>query len=254
MDRRISIFVLFCVLAPLLFCWAGTTEDHWSTTASEEGVEEEAAEETATTTTTTTDGEGQPKRKLQWNFVSDIIDASVNPLMGETYYSSDNNGGERYYSNTGSSSSSNNRNMEYGKQRRKYPNFSDNKKQSYPKCSRRGNHCHADVECCDSLKCDKKKRVCSEGHQCGVAHSHCHKDSQCCGALQCDQRIRECMRMCKKTGNHCHRTSECCGAGICNEDHRCTKCLPQGAHCHSSSECCGRASCNRGRCELYYHL
>eukprot|EP00922_Rhytidocystis_sp_ex-Travisia-forbesii_P054265 GHVS01080482.1.p1 GENE.GHVS01080482.1~~GHVS01080482.1.p1 ORF type:complete len:240 (+),score=18.52 GHVS01080482.1:201-920(+) len=234
-----SLFALFvCFCLPFFFCWAETVDE--ATLSSEGAVAaalEEVEEAADLTTPALLESEGQPKRALQWDFVADIIDASVSPLVpSDSYY--------EYESNSGVST-------------RQYPsnNLSGNSLSSnnlrHPQCFRRGAHCHSDFECCDAMRCQNQE--CTSGRECRGPHSHCHSSSQCCGSLRCDTRINECMKPCKRTGSRCERSSQCCAAATCGRDGRCQRCKQNGGHCHSSSECCGDSRCRNHQCERHRH-
>eukprot|EP00922_Rhytidocystis_sp_ex-Travisia-forbesii_P000399 GHVS01000597.1.p1 GENE.GHVS01000597.1~~GHVS01000597.1.p1 ORF type:complete len:248 (+),score=27.64 GHVS01000597.1:170-913(+) len=245
MARFISLFFLSAlfVLVPVLSCLAEAENEIKPVQATSEEVIDEAPV-TVAEETTLVGPVDLPKRALQ-SFVSEIIDASVSPLLGETFYSSSGNG-ERYYSNSGSSSNnmSGNRSGYYNSSRK-------GRSTGHNSCAPRGGHCHSSMECCDSMSCDGYR--CSRNNQCGVAHSHCVHDHECCGSLECNRRFDECLRPCRRAGQHCNSSNQCCGSAVCGRDGRCKECLPVGAHCHSSSRCCGRSICRNGQCERHHH-
>eukprot|EP00922_Rhytidocystis_sp_ex-Travisia-forbesii_P006390 GHVS01009246.1.p1 GENE.GHVS01009246.1~~GHVS01009246.1.p1 ORF type:complete len:308 (-),score=56.06 GHVS01009246.1:598-1437(-) len=257
MLRFVCTLVIFFL--PLLFCLADTSEKSTAAVAkTAEGcgqAVDDVAETTPTTNRTTTTSEGtttqpaqqpQPQqRALQWDFVSDIIDASITPLLGNTYSGSDYSNSSSYGPNSYGSRTSyapSSGHTSYGSRTSYAPSsghtsYAPSSGNNYGTTSvssrygsgssRYGSGSSYGASSGDGANSWSNRNSASStgSRQCARRGGHCHVDFECCGAMRCKD--AKCGQQCGAPHSHCHAAAECCGGLQCNQ--RLHECLqPDG--------------------------
>jgi len=123
-------------------------------------------------------------------------------------------------------------------------------------CTRFGDTCYYDSDCCDSdLSCIKNQ--CLKG--CNPKDGDCNSDADCCSTdshpLACNKTSHTCITRsdCQRFNDTCTEDGDCCDSKLLCTDGHCLKgCNDEGYKCKSDADCCSTLaeplSCDAGYC------